>query len=430
MNPDYNKIFIQSSCLTNSEMIEYLSGKLSEKDKRRIEIHIADCEMCNDELEGLSNMKNINDLPLIISSINNEIDLKIQEIFFNAATVSSKKFNLKRILSVAASVALLITIGFVINNLANETSDNLAQSEISINETFEKEAEIIFEEEKTVDEVIVAEDKKADPKVFKEEAEIMFEEEKTDDEIIVAEEKKTDQKVLNEKVNENRNVSDFESEPIISTGSVENKVVDNDNVLINFETTLNDDESVDKVTEINMVDVSETVSKERNKKESKNLKDKLASVSDETEEDLNKTFFGLTRRNVPMARSENSPSESHNYTSIRNSGLLSYNIKSYKEATADFDNYLNYKPEDYEIVYKSGMSYYYQKKYTSSINRFNKIITGDINKYVEDAKWYKSIALINQGKEKEALKLLNQIVISNGKYQKRALDAINQLENK
>ena len=59
MKPELNKIFVKSSCLSLEEMKEYIKGNLSVKDKRRIEMHIADCEMCNDELEGLSNLKNI-----------------------------------------------------------------------------------------------------------------------------------------------------------------------------------------------------------------------------------------------------------------------------------------------------------------------------------------------------------------------------------
>ena len=79
MKSDINKIFSKSSCLTNNEMLEYLSRKLSDIDNRRIEFHIADCEMCNDELEGLSNMKNPDSLSTIIHSVNSDIDTYLKQ---------------------------------------------------------------------------------------------------------------------------------------------------------------------------------------------------------------------------------------------------------------------------------------------------------------------------------------------------------------
>lgn len=391
MNPDYNKIFTQSSCLTHNEMIEYVSGNLSADDKRRIEIHISDCDMCNDELEGLSNMKNVNDLALIVTSVNSEIDSIIERDKFKIAAAGSKKFNLKKIFSVAASVAILITIGFIINDFAGKNSDNLAQAEAPEESFIEEE---IFDELKTVE--------------------------------------------LEKSINENTERVNLSEESIKVT---EDRSIFTEQIALSdiVETETDKDESTqfDEAEEI-IIDDVEADKITPTIEDNTNRKNKLSSVDsgisdvtdDESTEEASKNVFGYTSRNVSMKKSEVSPSAGINYVSMRNSGLLSYNIKSYKEAAIEFDKYLKYKPEDYEIIYKSGMSYYFQKKYTSAISRYNKIIKGDINKYIEDAQWYKSIALINIGKEKEALTLLNQIVFKNGKYQKRALDAINQLENK
>jgi predicted anti-sigma-YlaC factor YlaD len=49
-----HKIFANTACVSTEMMMDYLDGKLSEKEKNKVEVHIASCEMCRDEFEGLS----------------------------------------------------------------------------------------------------------------------------------------------------------------------------------------------------------------------------------------------------------------------------------------------------------------------------------------------------------------------------------------
>ncbi|MCF6365812.1 MAG: hypothetical protein L3J35_06365 [Bacteroidales bacterium] len=380
-------------------MIEYVSGSLFIEDNRKVEIHLADCEVCNDEIEGLSNMKNIEKLTLIISSLNDKIDTRINQEKFKIPANSSNKFNVKRIFSIAASVALLITIGYVINNFADKSSDNLAQSEL-INEALPGEAELTTESE-AIDEL-----KETESSISEDVNTVSAEKNEETVDITASEDTYIEQTNL-AITDKGGIVEDAETEYVYTEETVgENINTETDEVVIASYT-------------------------DRKRKEQPNDTDEKADIEeDRSKKESAKSMFGFTKRGITSGSNETKPAAGINYLSMRNSGLLSYDVKSYEEAIEEFNKYLTYKPEDYEIVYKSGMSYYYLKKYNTAVTRFNKIINGDINKYVEDAQWYKSIILINQGKENEALSLLNQIVFKNGKYQKRALEAINQIENK
>jgi hypothetical protein len=40
--------------LTHEELVEYNQGNLSNKEMHRLELHLIDCELCNDALDGLT----------------------------------------------------------------------------------------------------------------------------------------------------------------------------------------------------------------------------------------------------------------------------------------------------------------------------------------------------------------------------------------
>ena len=73
MNEKLHTIFSESECPSHSRLMEYAQGKLPEGEMHLIERHLVDCEMCSDELEGLSRMKNPADLDRIAAEIGNDI---------------------------------------------------------------------------------------------------------------------------------------------------------------------------------------------------------------------------------------------------------------------------------------------------------------------------------------------------------------------
>jgi len=385
MNPGYKNIFSKSSCLTHKEMIDYLSGNLSEDMKRNVEIHIPDCEMCNDELEGLSNLNTLKELPIIVKSINDKIDSYFKEKLIepSISKTETKNFSIKKLLSIAASIAILVTVAYFINDFVNKTSNNLAQTEMHDVES--------FKEEKMISSPKLEENKEKEKNISS-----------------INEDEKNNTKSLNKELNIEQVVSETVNDNIISEDFDEEEI---DELTNNYS---NSNETVEIEEEI-VVAHSEISSVE--------IDDKTVS---EDKKDEKISFAGTSRG---IMKFKNKKKETLDYSNLRRSGLLSYDVKSYNDAVTDFDKYLTSKPNDFEIIYKLGMSYFYLNKYNKAIFRFNKIISNKNIKFFEDAQWYKSTSLLNQDKKEDALILLKQIENANGKYSKKAKNIIAAMNN-
>ncbi len=384
---DLNKIFTKSTCLSNIEMNYYLSGDLSVQGNRKVELHIADCLMCSDELEGLSYLENKNNLTSIVGSLNTSIDKKTKT---ESLSILPKKTNFKRIFAVAASIALLLSIGLLIKDIGFSSSKDIAQNIFPSNESVvnKKEINTISEDKRSEAEINEVSDSKIVNNI--EENDVTAENLQYDSDSQHITENETEKEDILEK---NNKIS--ETEDVITEVSDKESLLEE-----NFGSSNTSDKEV--ITENKNIK-KETVDK--HKQESENV------------------FTSGKSRGI----NKNKKSKLV-VNSLRNRGILSFKVKSYKEATDDFEKYLIGNRKDYEIIYKAGVAYYHQKRYNVALNKFNKIIKGDFNKFVEGAEWYKSLTLLKQGRKEEALKLLKEIAYGHSDYKKQASDKIKEIE--
>lgn len=54
MNENFRDIFVETNCVSQQELLDYLQGRLTPEDRHKVETHLADCEFCSEALEGLS----------------------------------------------------------------------------------------------------------------------------------------------------------------------------------------------------------------------------------------------------------------------------------------------------------------------------------------------------------------------------------------
>ncbi|PWV51782.1 anti-sigma factor [Chitinophaga sp. S165] len=54
MNEEYQDIFTTTACPTQQQLLDYVEGRLSAEQQHEVELHLADCEMCSEAVEGLS----------------------------------------------------------------------------------------------------------------------------------------------------------------------------------------------------------------------------------------------------------------------------------------------------------------------------------------------------------------------------------------
>ncbi|MCB0495030.1 MAG: TonB family protein [Cyclobacteriaceae bacterium] len=109
--------------LTQQELVEYSKGLLGNEEMYRLELHLNECELCSDALEGIEQIKAPGDL---INSINEVIKPQKKEMSIP-----------RSYLAIAASIVLVAAIGFtfwVLNPLDNEKS-------LAVNTTKEKSEE-------------------------------------------------------------------------------------------------------------------------------------------------------------------------------------------------------------------------------------------------------------------------------------------------
>ena len=140
-----HSIFEKNGCLSIEQMQNYLDGKLPDKERYLFEMHINACSFCNDAFEGLQNMKNRKQLPLIVEDLNRKIDKQVQ------TNKTSTKI-LKPVLRIAALMLILIASAYFLNLYLNTTSPNMAFEEKLSQEQNVEEAPDMFLEKKPLSE--------------------------------------------------------------------------------------------------------------------------------------------------------------------------------------------------------------------------------------------------------------------------------------
>ncbi|PIY02099.1 MAG: hypothetical protein COZ21_15915, partial [Bacteroidetes bacterium CG_4_10_14_3_um_filter_31_20] len=127
-----NKInisFNKTDCLSEQMLKDYQQGLLSKEQIRMVELHLADCEICNDYVEGLSLLSNSNELETESQIIINKINKK------------NTKKNKIWLFAAAASIFIAISLSSIIlffpskNKYIADNSINISQKNDTPNET-------------------------------------------------------------------------------------------------------------------------------------------------------------------------------------------------------------------------------------------------------------------------------------------------------
>ncbi len=398
MNTEINYIFNQSSCLTSREVEQYVSGTINDKELRRVELHLADCPMCSDEIDGYTLLKDKKTLPNVVDSLNEKIDKSATVAKTIPLHSSSKKSLTKRFISIAASLILLLGAGYIINFYINSEKNNLAEAPLT--------GKIKPSEKEIIDENVNNEKKYSEKSI-------------TEKNIIENNTKNIDNLRKDNKV-ENDKIADVETED----NTVETVLSEKENDKVKEEKAEDEKEISNDITFSAGSANDRTAEKNNDISAGSSINEPKLSENKKSSNDIS---FMITRGAKFKNKNTASKKEIEKYKSLRESALLSYGMNIYDEALKDFNSYLKYKPNDYEILYKTGFSNYKLKHYNKAISNFNKVISEGINRYAEDARWYKANSLIKLGKKEDAKTILNSIIVKNGKYQNQALDLLNTL---
>jgi tetratricopeptide (TPR) repeat protein len=97
---------------------------------------------------------------------------------------------------------------------------------------------------------------------------------------------------------------------------------------------------------------------------------------------------------------------SDNYTFDR--AMIDYKTHNYESAIRVWDSLLTIQPKNDTLNYFIGSAYIAEKNSTKAISYFQKVITDTSSYFVKDAYWYTGLALLKDGKEKEAIPFIEK----------------------
>lgn len=117
MKNEVNKIFALSDCPSDDILKKYHACELTPDEQRAVELHLASCEACSDELEGMIFFSN----DTAINKITKDLQLKIK---LKLGT-DSKSRTIPIYFRIAAAVLILFVASWVIYFIVN--SDNTIQ---------------------------------------------------------------------------------------------------------------------------------------------------------------------------------------------------------------------------------------------------------------------------------------------------------------
>jgi len=121
MKEKNNIPYQNNECIPSEMLLRYLKGDLSGVERNRVERHVSSCPMCSDELEGLSQLKNPEQIDEISDSLNERIDLLVEEPW-------DDKSVLRTYLKVAALIVLFIGISSVVYFIAFHKPSDIIQN--------------------------------------------------------------------------------------------------------------------------------------------------------------------------------------------------------------------------------------------------------------------------------------------------------------
>lgn len=465
----FDKIFSPSRCITNETMQKYVSGMLNAEEKHLVEKHLIDCEMCSDEVEGLSliNQSNLNS---IVSDINTQIDIKILK--------KNKKVRLINYRIQAAAAVILILIFFSAFYIKNHFNDKSQQLFSEYFEPYEEKTDIISDNpEKENDKIIVSESLK-DEKIAEKDVNSLsksMEKNQSDYQVeqkteVVSKESLKPQSatrggnsidiVDDLEINLDADVAespeaeelslsydvalsdDFVSEDIAEAEKADNLNTDKTKNLVGGVSLTQTDEGFNSTLNVSgeggkaKKDASFADRREVANESSLQEESKVSGNTTEANVEIvssKKTKGNRTAKSSAMAVQEQAPAPITSTVAINNvgdynNGLTFYNTQKYSDAIISFTNSINNGINTYKSKFYIGVSYLNINDIDNAIKYLEEIENETDKEFFNDTQWYLALCYTKVNKISNAKKLLQNIIKSNSGYKAKAeklLDEIN-----
>jgi tetratricopeptide (TPR) repeat protein len=397
----------QSPCLTEEQLMAYLGGKLTPAQQHEAELHITDCAMCSDAVDG---WRLVND--------RSKVNLFPAEVTMQAAAPAATAQNeedekpkviplyprRKLWLSIAASVAVIAVIATTIKFILPSGNKELAENTEAKKQTIlpapaEQKNEIVNDSvnDQTAQQL---------PKT----------------EIVIG---KPDYD-MQDNVSYAESVSASEApgdilQPVAAPQPTEDARTE----------SLNNDASKSIQSGATAYQWQTNTDAVAAEKESEAYRDKVVSADTTLVVGGSFTLSQNTNATAPQSTYA-SPTvvaaPSGTYTIAKDEDLKEIAVvepRKREKAKAAAGATIPQKAEETTAKpqhpdYKRGLELMTQKNYTAAITAFDKVLAAKTNANYADAQWQKALALIQLKRTEEAKKLLREIIAANGSYKAKA----------
>jgi hypothetical protein len=440
-HPEHSTIFNISGCLNDKVIREYTDGKLPPETVRQVEMHLSDCPLCSDAVEGYLAMAPGTDVNAVLEEVRTELfkeDKQQKLSVIKGSAAQKKRSNRFLYIGLAASLVLLITAYFVIRMLVPaDQKTNIAQ--------FEKSEKA--PDEKTADKKTLAEEK-----TVVAEGPAVSDQTKPVQDLVVAGAKKAELKD-NQKIITPAGKSGWYA--VADDGTINEPVVNatGSGALENGQSEYHFDANVDGVIAgyANPVKAGDSIivpagdlrkSQETDKSgltvadNEINLETVTASKFKQSNKGAGKTEAKRSTNKKDVAESadaivlDSKAEEQQPVSASRkevNTGADEYSSGNYRDAIDRFEEALKTNPNDDQALYYCGMSYYYDHQNEKALQNLEKVLKKKNSTYYQAAKWQTAIIYRETSQKEKAKKVLDEIIDENGTYKQKAIDAVNDL---
>ncbi len=363
---DGNNISNRSDdCISTDVLLKYIKGELSGYMKNMVERHVASCEMCSDELEGLSFMEK----PDRINEITLDLRRKVDEIIkLPYKEIPYLSFSVQ----VAATILVLVGVSafyfFVIYKQPKLDYVTLARMELE---------EIASLGKGGKDTLLLA-----NYDVIKNEKGLV----KVEDIDAVA-------------------LLSYAAPVVIDSISVENEVVD----------VLNDD----KITEIAS---AKNLTEDRLAVAESSVQYAPASASKKM------AAGGVAYDEKSRRESKDKGLNKLSYSTRIQAAMKLFNKKKYELAVNAFESISSELPSNDSILLYKSICYYHLTRFDDAILNLSGLASSPQKTQFIEARWYFALSLIGAQRRDEAIVVLEQIVNDDSNYKREAKKELNKLK--
>jgi anti-sigma factor RsiW len=73
MQEEYKDLFTATQCPPQQQLLDYVQGRLTPEQQHEVELHLADCEMCSEAIEGLAAFKHKEQIPGMLKQMKTQV---------------------------------------------------------------------------------------------------------------------------------------------------------------------------------------------------------------------------------------------------------------------------------------------------------------------------------------------------------------------